>query len=402
VQELREKDILDLVTDKAPESINLDYKRDLPGKSDGNKRELLADVSSFANKLGGIIIYGIEEVRGTKGEHTGIPRKIFGLENLSEDVTLRIESTILSGLAPKLANCVLKQIGVKRKKVLVLGIPRSLNAPHMISFEKSGKFFIRTNSSKDQMNVQQIREVFLEMNEWQKAAHEFVRERASLTTISEFMPIDRNRPTLLIHAIPLGTNRTPIFLKDHQELFKILKVPNTQKQPKYRFNSDGYLAYESGNPCKSLIQFFRNGGIEIYDTTWLAPVVSDDKGSIAFQFENVVFGRRVEQYLLSYVNQCIKTLLSCGVEPPLGIFVTILNVNNLSLHFDPFRCLREEDEMENKSFKRSVIKLMPVIIDTNDFNISSLMDSLLDEFWQSGGYPESPFKGSRQDYISTL
>jgi len=39
----------------------LDYKRDVPGESDQDKKEFLADISSFANATGGDLIYGVDE-----------------------------------------------------------------------------------------------------------------------------------------------------------------------------------------------------------------------------------------------------------------------------------------------------------------------------------------------------
>jgi hypothetical protein len=41
-----------------------DYKRDIYGNSENDKREFLADVSSFANTIGGDIVIGIDEASG--------------------------------------------------------------------------------------------------------------------------------------------------------------------------------------------------------------------------------------------------------------------------------------------------------------------------------------------------
>ena len=45
------------------ESRYLDYKERLPGDSDEDKRELLADVTAFANTAGGDLLYGVRERR---------------------------------------------------------------------------------------------------------------------------------------------------------------------------------------------------------------------------------------------------------------------------------------------------------------------------------------------------
>jgi predicted HTH transcriptional regulator len=60
--QLNESDLLGLIGES--ENKTLDYKRDLPGQSEGEKKEFLYDASSFANTLGGDIVFGVEEQNG--------------------------------------------------------------------------------------------------------------------------------------------------------------------------------------------------------------------------------------------------------------------------------------------------------------------------------------------------
>lgn len=63
-------DIERFVAERWPEGKTLDYKRDAYGNKDDDKKELLKDVSSFANTQGGDILIGVDE---DKGLPTGIP-----------------------------------------------------------------------------------------------------------------------------------------------------------------------------------------------------------------------------------------------------------------------------------------------------------------------------------------
>jgi hypothetical protein len=54
LDKIEESDITQLLNDKIPESKILGYKRDAIGNSDGDKKEFLADVYSFANASGGL------------------------------------------------------------------------------------------------------------------------------------------------------------------------------------------------------------------------------------------------------------------------------------------------------------------------------------------------------------
>jgi predicted HTH transcriptional regulator len=58
---ITEADLQALISDAVPEGRTIEYKRALPGNSDGEKKEFLADISSFANTSGGDLIYGMDE-----------------------------------------------------------------------------------------------------------------------------------------------------------------------------------------------------------------------------------------------------------------------------------------------------------------------------------------------------
>ena len=64
--QIEKSDISALIANDVRENRMLDYKEKLPGSSDSEKTELLADVSSFANAAGGYILYGIREKRDAR------------------------------------------------------------------------------------------------------------------------------------------------------------------------------------------------------------------------------------------------------------------------------------------------------------------------------------------------
>ena len=51
ISEITKDDLAALVSGRVAEGRTIDYKRELPGNSDGDKKEFLADASSFANTL---------------------------------------------------------------------------------------------------------------------------------------------------------------------------------------------------------------------------------------------------------------------------------------------------------------------------------------------------------------
>jgi predicted HTH transcriptional regulator len=83
-------DLQQLIDDQVQESKTIDYKLDAVGNSDKAKKDFLADVSSFANAVGGHLIYGISEEQG-------IPKQISGLVLDMDDEMARLDNIIRDG-----------------------------------------------------------------------------------------------------------------------------------------------------------------------------------------------------------------------------------------------------------------------------------------------------------------
>lgn len=117
LKDVTAEDIIYLKNNQIQESINLEYKKELPGNSDSDKKEFLADVSSFANTIGGTIIYGIEEEKDEHGRNRGIPKEIVGLGTVNFDQEKqRLENIIRDNLDPKLTNLLIRNVEVDKSK----------------------------------------------------------------------------------------------------------------------------------------------------------------------------------------------------------------------------------------------------------------------------------------------
>ncbi len=127
------EDILALQTDQVAEGKAIDYKQAVPGGTDDDKREFLADISSFANAAGGYIVFGV-------AEEGGVPVAMPGLGQLDADkAILRLESIIRDGIEPRIPGIATRPVSLPDgKPVLLLRIPRSWASPHMVIFKKMG------------------------------------------------------------------------------------------------------------------------------------------------------------------------------------------------------------------------------------------------------------------------
>ena len=83
--DISEADLQSLIDEERIEKKVLDYKSELPGNSNSEKKDFLANVSSFANAVGGDLIYGVIENR-----KTGKPEKLEGIEIINVVKSLKL------------------------------------------------------------------------------------------------------------------------------------------------------------------------------------------------------------------------------------------------------------------------------------------------------------------------
>ena len=148
---LTEADLAELITAGMPELKTLEYKQTLSGTSHADRKEFLADVSSFANSSGGHLIYGVRADAGAAAELVGINEK-------SDPAILGMESAIRDGIAPRIAG--IHSVSIKlagARAVIVMRIPKSFAAPHMVKFKGTSRFYARTSNGKYQLDVGEIR-----------------------------------------------------------------------------------------------------------------------------------------------------------------------------------------------------------------------------------------------------
>lgn len=114
------EDIDRFVQERWPESKTLDYKRDNYGGRDEDKKELLKDVSSFANTQGGDILIGVDE---DKGLPTGIPGVVLAD---ADNEKLRLEGIIRHGLDPRVEFGIQHVATPSGSSVVVIRVKESL------------------------------------------------------------------------------------------------------------------------------------------------------------------------------------------------------------------------------------------------------------------------------------
>ena len=342
---IEKADIEALVVNQVPEGRTLEYKEQLPGQSDADKREFLYDVSSFANTSGGDLIYGVKEKRDAEGKPTGIPEKACGLTNLNADTEIRrLGSLIRDGLDPRIVEVPIRSVeGFPNGSVLLVRVPKSWASPHMVTHSGVSRFYSRDNRSKYPLDVSQIRSAFALSEELPEKVRRFRLDRLAKIDSGEApMPLSK-QPAIVLHVVPMAA-----FDPSTRLDVATLASKNAQLQPigpvsgwAPRFNLDGFVSYDqppSSPTCRSYLQIFRNGAIEAVQCRLIDLEQEYIQQNIPqFRNQNVpkrIPSTRLEKETIAGVGRCLTLLKDFNLQPPGFIMLTLLRVKGYSLWAD--------------------------------------------------------------------
>ena len=142
LDQITEADLTQFLNAGVAERKTLDYKQQLPDMNDAGKKELLADVSSFANTAGGDLVFGVSEV-------AGLPTAIPGVSIADTDqLILRLDSIIRDGLSPRIRHTTRAVPLANGNYVLIIRSERSWYGPHRLVFRGDSRFYGRTTNGK--------------------------------------------------------------------------------------------------------------------------------------------------------------------------------------------------------------------------------------------------------------
>ena len=154
LNEVAEADLIALISNGVCEGRTIDYKRDMPGNSDGDKKEFLADVSSFANAGGGDLVFGMEEAGG-------LPTNLVGLASRDLDFEIRrLDSILAAGLTPRIRYGTKIVAPTNGSRSMVLRVERSWVGPHRVVFQGHDKFYGRNSAGKYPLDLNELRAAF--------------------------------------------------------------------------------------------------------------------------------------------------------------------------------------------------------------------------------------------------
>ena len=376
IDTVTKEQIESLVTNSVGESKTLEFKQKMPGNSDNNRKEFLADVSSFANASGGDIIFGIKDVKGVASE-------IIPLEDRTiDEAKLWIEDVIRAGVEPRMPIHIKEITGFGNDGngfILIIRIPQSFASPHMVTFKNSSRFYCRNSAGKYQLDVQEIRSAFLATDSQAERIRSFLQDRLAKIMADETPCNMANPHKLVLHIIPLNPflnhKRLDFSIIRMQEYFKPIGASGWN----HKYNLDGFLTHWSdkhSQACYSYCQLFFNGAIEaVYDDILRLPM-DKPKAYIA----SIAY----EQRLVNAIKEYFEGYKVLGVEPPFIISISLLNCKGAYLYVGKRYFSYTPDGID-----RDVVILPEVQVESFDEEVPTIMKPIFDAVWNACGYQRS-------------
>ena len=255
LDKLQFSDFQDMQHDAVRESRHLDYKWQLATNwNDTDKKEFLADVSSFANTGGSDIVWGIEEGKDTAGNNTGIISTLHGVPSTVLDLALqKLEGFLRTGMEPRIPGTRFHEVpGGPEGPLLVLRIPRSWIAPHMI--RDTGRFWSRSSVGKQQLDVQQLRSAFLEADSAAQRVSKFRLDRVAKIVANETPVPTGDGPRWCMHVLPVGppVEQADVVTSERLPDFRPIETNGHGT----RHNIDGLLAHGGGSRMETMRSCF--------------------------------------------------------------------------------------------------------------------------------------------------
>jgi hypothetical protein len=375
IDQVNEKDLQALVENSVLERKTIEYKQSLPSDSDSDKKEFLADVSSFANASGGDLIYGI-----IQNKENGTPERLEGLDIKNPDQEiLRLENLIRNGIEPRIPSFNIRPIPLSNSRIaIIIRVNKSWISPHRVSFKGHDKFYSRGSNGKYPLNVEELRIAFTLSETLIDKIKKFRENRISAVYAGETPVPLYDGAKIILHLIPIISFNPA----QHYDIDKIASQPG-KIAPIYcmsyncRYNLDGFLTYSAGRSEKShsYVQLFRNGIIEAVE----ALMLNSRTGEL------LIPSGAFEKELIISLSGYLSILQTLNVELPIFIFLTLVGVKGYSMAIDRMRYFGYEPY----KIDRDVLFLPEVIIESYDVNAADVLKPCFDSVWNACGFPRS-------------
>lgn len=372
VDEITEADLQGLLDGRVQEVRRLEYKRDLPLDQREARREFVADVCSFANNVGGMLIYGIEAPNG-------VPESLVGLEGDPGHGILKLHNLIRDLTAPQLSAVEMAAVRLASVQfIIVIRVPRSSFGPHAVAAHGSGalRFHSRTSNGKQLLDVFEVRDAFRRADSVGESIRRFRADRLAMVMARETPAALPDGPVLVLHVVPFAAFDLARTI-DVREVYGSNSLLPLSEDFAFnrRYNADGVVVSGSTHRFESdtYVQFFRTGIMEYADGVIVYP------GPPA-----VIPATIVERSAVKAVERSLAFLGDLDLGSPVVVALSLISVRGFRI------CRTNPLEAIGHELDREILHLPELLIDSYPADVPKALRPMLDVLWQAGGIKGSP------------
>lgn len=365
--------IRSLVHAKAPETISLEFKRDLP--QDG--KEFSRDVCAMANAQGGTILFGIAEKAGCADTIHGVSS-----DNIDREI-LRLTDILRSGIEPRLLRFEISSIAVDEQTVLEVAVQQSMFRPHQVVAGGDRRFYVRHNSGKAIMSLDEIRDSFVNSAAVLDRARVWRSQRMAALSNDAEVKLDRSNIWLAIHLCPLTAFSASATRFDPQSQYKYreypLRTPADLGNGRPNYLGWRIVGRDHDQNIYDYVQIYRDFRIEV---VMRAGDVQQKTGT------KVLWAGVNETQIFEWLERFQKWASHFEYPFPALCFVSLMETSKSAIIDDYNRY--ETDEV--------TLLLEPSLIESVDFAPRTVLRATYDHLYQSYGFASSPFFDENGDW----
>ncbi len=383
ISALTEADLQALVTGGVREDRTLEFKQDTYGASDDARVEFLADISAFANTLGGDLVLGVEEAQGVASASVGMAT----VTDIDQEI-LRLTQIARSGLQPRLPVLELHPVPLTGgRHALVIRVGRSYQAPHRVIFKGRNRFWARSSVSRYEPDVDELRALFSVAPQVATRVREMRSDRVVRILAGETpIPLKDDPGISILHLIPLASADPMPRQVDLDRLRSAgAWFPWGATGYNERKNFDGFLTYSSaeGEKTRAYIQVFRSGVVEVAATGTV----------LVHNMTRTVWVKQLARDFVQQVHKLVPVLLSAEVDPPYSVQLTISGVRGTTFRVEntnPAFLLHHA----SLAVERDTLFFMDALLAEGDSTFGQIATALkptLDQLFQTAAYRACPW-----------
>lgn len=262
--------------------------------------------------------------------------------------------------------------------IIVLKIPQSYSAPHMVTFQKTSRFFARNSAGKYQLEVQEIRHAFIESESLPERIRNFRADRLSKIEADETPVPVKRLPRFVAHLVPLNAflhSYSAAKIEFNQEAKS--QIRSASPYSRLTHNFDGMYSTDglSNGQCHAYCQIFRNGVIEIVKV-----LVS------TIQPNNPIPCISYESELIEEFGKHLSLCKNIGIELPIFLMISLLNVKGVTMALGGYAF---NDGSSGRPIDRQSLLMSEIYIDNYEINPELLLKPFFDSLWQACGLERS-------------